>query len=104
MTIGADGSGMHSLHADQSVHVTVRLLKTSPMNAPLAQMYALQTSNPALHGSNTFAVVDTFRGDSVTCLQGAFKKKPTVTYAKVGGMMEWTFDAVVGNVTLGSGG
>ncbi|MCE6957462.1 DUF3277 family protein, partial [Acinetobacter baumannii] len=30
MTIGADGEGMHSLSANKSGTVTVRLLKTSP--------------------------------------------------------------------------
>ena len=30
MTIGADGSGQHSLHGDRSGKVMVRLLKTSP--------------------------------------------------------------------------
>lgn len=29
MTIGADGEGMHSLHADKSGVITVNLLKTS---------------------------------------------------------------------------
>src|SRR5690349_2622434 len=52
MTIGADGSGMHSLHADKSGTVMVRLLKTSPQNAKLQAMYDLQTADSRLHGQN----------------------------------------------------
>lgn len=43
MIIGADGEGMHSLHADKSGTVTVRLLKTSPTNAKLMVMYDAQS-------------------------------------------------------------
>ncbi|MBU6429818.1 MAG: DUF3277 family protein, partial [Cyanobacteria bacterium REEB65] len=32
LTIGAGGEGMHSLHADKSGRINVRLLKTSPIN------------------------------------------------------------------------
>lgn len=35
MTIGADGEGMHSLHADNSGTITIRFLKTSPTNADI---------------------------------------------------------------------
>jgi hypothetical protein len=103
MTIGADGAGMHSLHAGKACLVTIRLLKTSPINAALMQMYNLQTSNPALHGQNTFAVRDTNRGDVLVAQQAAFKKAPDITYAKDGGMNEWTFDAITNDETLGVG-
>lgn len=45
MTIGADGEGMHSLHCDNSGQVTIRLLKTSPANARLSDLYDLQKGN-----------------------------------------------------------
>ena len=39
MTVGADGSVMHSLKGDRSGTVTVRLLKTSTINAALQALY-----------------------------------------------------------------
>jgi hypothetical protein len=101
MTIGADGSGQHSLIASDARKVTVRFLKTSPNNALLQLMYDLQSASSALWGQNTITVANTGLGD-VTVLQAvAFKKQPTLTYAKEGGIMEWEFDAVVGNSILG---
>lgn len=101
MTVGADGNGQHSLHADKSGMFTVRLLKTSPMNAVLAAAYALQTNNPALHGTNTMVLTDKQRGDLVSAQQVAFKKMPDLNYAKVGDLVEWQFDAVKINFLLG---
>lgn len=103
MTIGADGAVMHSLHSGNGGTVTVRLLKTSPTNQLLMNMYNLQTSNPAAHGQNVMSFTDTLRGDSVVCQQVAFKKAPDITYAKDGGTNEWTFDAGFVGITLGSG-
>ena len=42
MTVGADGSVMHSLLGDKSGTVSVKLLKTSSVNAALQIMYNLQ--------------------------------------------------------------
>lgn len=103
MTIGSDGSGMHSLAADESSTVTVRLLKTSPVNAQLQTMYNLQTGSSATHGRNVIVVTDTSRGDIITLSGVAFKKRPTITYAKEGGMNEWTFDAISTSTILGVG-
>lgn len=103
MTIGADGKGQHSLVASDAVTVTVRLLKTSPLNAALMLMYNLQSASSALWGINVFTVVDSGRGDYNVVQSAAFKKKPTLTYAKEGGMMEWTFDGIAANSILGSG-
>jgi hypothetical protein len=103
LTTGAGGEGMHSLHAGKSGSLTVRLLKTSKINALLMQMYNLQTSNPALHGINTLTVRDTHRGDVVVCRDAAFKKAPDLNYAKDGGMNEWVFDAIYIDETLGVG-
>lgn len=102
LTVGADGTPMHSLHADKSGTVTVRLLKTSPVNAKLAQMYGFQTAVSSNHGQNTLAIVNNQTGDSITCQAVAFKKAPSLTYAKDGGMNEWTFDAGVIDRILGS--
>jgi len=103
MTIGADGAGMHSLVANEASTVTVRLLKTSPINAQLSQMYNTQTASSALHGRNTITVRDSIRGDSITMTEVAFKKRPAINYAKEGGAVEWTFDAIKTTTVLGNG-
>lgn len=94
MQVGADGRGMHSLYADKSGKVTVRVLKTSPVNLLLQQMYNYQTSSSSLHGQNTITITDVARGDVITCAQCAFAKAPDLTYAKDGGTNEWTFNAI----------
>lgn len=103
MTPGADGSVMHSLVASTASTVTLRLLKTSPVNAQLMEMYNHQTASAARHGSNTITVEDPARGDSVTVNQAAFKKAPSLTYAKEGGLVEWQFDGGETIYKLGSG-
>lgn len=103
MTIGADGQGQHSLIASDAATVTVRLLKTSPVNAALMLMYDLQSASSALWGLNVFTIVDSGRSDYTVIQSAAFKKKPTITYAKEGGMMEWTFDGIKANSILGIG-
>lgn len=103
MSIGADGAGQHSLVASDAATVTVRLLKTSPINAALMAMFELQSSSSALWGSNTITVTNSGSGDFTALQQVAFKKKSTLNYAKEGGMMEWTFDAVKANSILGTG-
>ena len=103
MTIGADGSGMHSLSADESSSVTVRLLKTSPVNAQLMLMYNLQTRSAVTHGKNVITLRDAARGDFIVLTNVAFKKRPAMTYAKEGGLVEWTFDAIRTAQILGVG-
>ncbi|ODT97399.1 MAG: hypothetical protein ABS82_00130 [Rhodanobacter sp. SCN 67-45] len=101
MTIGADGTGMHSLHADKSGTVTVRLLKTSPQNAKLMAMYDLQTVDSRLYGQNVITITDTGSNDSTGCRGVGFKKKPSIVYAKEGQMMEWAFNAIAIDSVLG---
>jgi hypothetical protein len=101
MTIGADGSPMHSLHANKSGKVTIRLLKTSPVNKQLAQMYAIQTSSGANHGQNTISIASSGLQDVITCQSVAFERAPNITYAKEGGTNEWTFNAGIIDRTLG---
>lgn len=103
MTIGADGSGQHSLIASDARTCTVRLLKTSPMNALLMAMYNIQTSSSSLWGRNAITIGDTGSGDAITLQQCAFKKVPAITYAKEAGMNEWVFDCVKGDAILGAG-
>jgi len=104
MTVGADGRGQHSLIASDACTLTVRLLKTSPVNAQLMLMYDLQSASSALWGQNVVTVVDSGRNDLTTIQAVAFKKKPVLNYAKEGGIMEWVFDGIKANSVLGAGG
>lgn len=103
MTIGADGEGMHSLRADKSGHVTVRVLKTSKVNGLLGAMLAYQRTSASTHGQNTISVSNNTLGDIATCQQVAFSKVPVVTYAEDAGMNEWRFDAIKIDIGFGTG-
>lgn len=104
MTIGADGTPMHSLHADKSAKIKLRFLKTSLTNALLSAMVALQRTSSNLHGQNTITLVNTASGDSITMQKVAFGKIPDMTYAKDGGMIEWDLDCGISDMLLGFGG
>jgi hypothetical protein len=103
MTVGADGQPMHSLHADKSGTVTLRLLKTSTLNYQLSEMYRVQTSSSANHGQNVISVRDPVRGDFITCSYCAFRKQPDLTFAKEAGVNEWSFNAGMIDMILGIG-
>lgn len=103
MTIGADGQGQHSLIASDAAKITVRLLKTSPVNALLMLMYDLQSASSALWGQNVLTIVDNARNDLTLSQAVAFNKKPNIAYAKEAGTMEWIFDSIKTNSVLGSG-
>lgn len=103
MTIGADGAVMHSLHAGNSGKITVRLLKTSPVNALLNAMYNFQKAAVAAWGQNLITVTDPSRGDVVTSTLVAFAKQPDLTYSKDGGMNTWEFHAGTIDELLGAG-
>lgn len=94
-TPGADGTLMHTLRASNVGKCTVRLLKTSPVNALLSAMYNFQKGNPAAWGTNVLTVADVARGDVATISQAAFMKQPDITWDKDGKVNEWEF---VGNV------
>jgi hypothetical protein len=91
--MGADGSGMHSLHMSKAGTVTIRLLKTSPVNAQLMDMYNADTSSAAVFGRNTITVRDPVRGDSITCAFCGFRKPPDLAWAKDGNTHEWVFNS-----------
>lgn len=67
MTIGADGAAMHSLIADCSGSITVTLLRTSPVNRLLQNLYNIQSKSSSSWGRNTITIRDIARGDTVTC-------------------------------------
>lgn len=103
MTIGADGKGQHSLVASNARKVVVRLLKTSPVNGLLMALYNLQSASASLWGQNVLTVTDSGRGDLNIVQGSAFKKVPTLTYAKEAGFNEWEFDGIDGTSILGLG-
>lgn len=103
LTIGADGSGMNSLHADKSGTITVRLLKTSLTNALLSQMYESDVSDASNWGNNVITIRDVNRGDHVTGAGCAFQKRPDLVYDKEGAANEWIFDVTQLDESLGSG-
>lgn len=90
-TPGADGQIMHSLHAAQVGTITIRLLKTSPVNALLSQMMNAQKQSSGFWGQNVVVVTDVQRGDLFTLTQAAFVKWPDTTWAKDGNTNEWVF-------------
>lgn len=100
--VGAGGQIMQSLRASNLGRITVRLLKTSPVNAQLSAMYNLQKSLSSLWGNNVIVVSDTVRGDVVSATTVSFTKQPDLVYGKDGNMNEWIFQ---GNVEeqLGTG-
>lgn len=102
MTIGADGEGMHSLHSDKSGQVTVRLLKTSPTNAKLNNLYNMQQGNTRKWGRNTITLNHTGSGDNITASKCAFKKQPDYVNAKDGALVEWVFDVIKIDGKLGT--
>lgn len=103
MVIGADGQSMHSLHAGKGGTVTVRLLKTSPTNALLQDMYFADTASSANHGQNTIVIRDPSRGDVASAKFCAFQKFPDITYSKDGNTVEWMWDSGEVDVLLGTG-
>lgn len=92
MTIGADGSVMHSLRSDKSGTVTVRLLETSPVNALLQAAFDAQSLVPRSWGANVIVIVNKGNMETTTCRNVAFQNQPTVTYAEDGSTKEWVFD------------
>lgn len=102
MLIGADGEGMHSLHADKSGQITVRLLKTSPKNAQLMALYDGQSLSSSAWGNNVITVTHSASGDTTVARSCAFKKRPDLNYRKDGDIVEWVFDSIKIDGLLGT--
>lgn len=94
LTMGADGSGMNTLHAGNNGTITIRLLKTSPTNGLLSAMYNLQRLSSAAWGNNVLVITNKATGESSACRQVAFKRHTPLTYAKEGNINEWAFTSV----------
>lgn len=93
LTIGGDGSGMHSLRADNSGRCTIRLLKNSPTNALLSAMYNFQKISSILWGKNTISGVSSV-GDVITMTEAAFVGHAKLVYDEEGESNEWQFECI----------
>jgi hypothetical protein len=94
MLIGADGEGMHSLRADKSGTVTVRLLATSSRNSLLQAMYSAQSLSSSAWGNNVITIRNAGNNETTVCRGCAFQKQPDRTYAEDGTTLEWVFDCL----------
>lgn len=103
MTVGADGTVMHSLHAGNHGTITIELLKTAPLNQLLSAAYNFQRSTSANWGRNSISLRDPVRGDWWTCTQITFQKHPDLRYAKDGDLISWPFDVGFIDGAFGSG-
>ena len=93
---------MNSLHASRAGTATFRLLKTSPINNALIQIYNFQRVQSNRLGQNTITIEDKSRGDKYTLQGCAFVRMPTNSYAKVGNTIEWEFHVSLCDVLLGN--
>ena len=103
MLVGADGSAMHSLIASKAGRCSIRILKTSPTNAKLSQLYTVQTQSSLNHGKNVILVSNQVTGDQYTLNGAAFAKFPRNDYATEAGMLEWLFNIAQIDEVLGAG-
>ena len=103
MIVGADGKAVHSLRASKAARITVRLMKTSPQNAVLSQMYNTQIASSLFWGQNLLTVTNPVTGDDYPCTEVAFAKFPSITWAEDPNMNEWTFNAGQADPQLGVG-
>lgn len=103
MDIGADGRGQHSLSADRSGTVTVRLLRMSSINAVLMAAANYQRSSAKYHGQNTISITDKVKGDIVIAQVCAFQKIPNLSFGEAAGVVEWIFESIEIQPALGNG-
>lgn len=102
MRIGADGSPAHSLRGTKAAKVTVRVLKTSPTNAQLQQLFSFQRASSLNWGQNTLVITNIATGDNYTCQFVAFIRQPSNTFAKDASTIDWEFNVGIMDASLGS--
>jgi len=103
MVAGADGTIMHSLHVANSGSIRIRVLKTSPTNGMLLNMFKSQRGSGATWGRNTVSLRDFVRGDKVVATEVAFTGEPTLAFGKQGAIHEWLLHAGHLDPTLDAG-
>jgi len=101
MDIGADGVVQHSLHANKSGTITIRVLKTSPINQKISTKIAFQRASAQNYGQDVFSIQNSVTGDVITCQRVAPKHFSPLTYAKDAGMNEWKLNAGLIEPVLG---
>jgi hypothetical protein len=82
----------------------VTVLKTSPLNAMLANLYSAQKGSSSTWGQNTVSIRDMVNGDDITCSGCAFQTVPDINYATEGGTNAWVFDSGKIEWKAGTGG
>src|SRR5271165_3303637 len=102
-TMGADGTGMMSLHASDALDMTINLLKVSPLNALLNALYRAQKVSSATWGNIQITVSNPVIGDNLIGRYGAFAKQADVGYTVDGGFMVWPFEFISSSEILGNG-
>jgi hypothetical protein len=101
MTIGADGSGFHTLIASRAARSTVRIIKTSPVNAALQQMFNAQSRSSLYWGQNALSVSNPVTGDLASGFGVAFGKQPGNQWGKEPNIIEWEFMCIRATFTMG---
>lgn len=95
MTIGADGHVMHSHHMSKACTVTIRLLKTSPVNAQLREMLNYQDSGSVNWGKNVITIRNIITGDEEVIAGCAFAGLPENSWATEGNTLEWVLNGAI---------
>jgi hypothetical protein len=101
MSIGADGSGFHTLISSRAAKLMIRLLKTSPQNAALQQMFNAQRQASIYWGKNSFSLANPMTGDSMKATGVAFGRQPGNAWAKDPNVIEWDLYAIRATQTMG---
>lgn len=87
--IGADGGMMISVGTDKSGSVKFKLMQTSPSNAYLTGLIALQEASGSTFVPCFLLFRDTYRQDLATGTQGYIKKPAKMTRGAQGNTQEW---------------
>lgn len=103
MTVGANGSVMHSLRASKAARVTISLLKTGIGNAMMSDLYNRQAVSAAYWGQNILTITNPVSGDAITASAGAFVKQSDIAYSAEAGLNVWAFDFGEVAEVLGNG-
>lgn len=101
---GADGQAMTTLYTGKLGKITIRVQKTSPLNAFLSALYNADASDATQYGQNTIACRDSSLLDVIAGAQCGIEKHASQTYGKEGPMNEWVFLVGTLNFVLGGGG
>lgn len=92
-TVGADGSSIFSISADQSANITIRLQHTSPTHRFLMQKWNAQKTRGAAANGFPFAVKDTVSGEGGTATDCRIMTAPADSKGKAATVREWVLSA-----------